>query len=47
MQLHFNNPELQAKIEQWVVDTGGPAEELVEDVLAGYFEHVSQVRENS
>ena len=35
MQVQFKNAELQAKIEQWVSDTGCPAEELVEDVMAG------------
>jgi len=34
MQVHFTNPDLQAKIEQWVSQTGRPAEELVEDAMA-------------
>jgi hypothetical protein len=45
MEVHFNNPELQAKVEQWVADTGRPAEELLEDAMAGYFEELAQVRE--
>ena len=44
MEVHFNNPELQAKVEQWVADTGRPAEELLEDAMAGYFEELAQVR---
>ncbi len=44
MQVQFNNPELQAKVEQWVSETGRPAEELVEDVMAGYFEELERVR---
>jgi hypothetical protein len=43
MQVHFNNPEIQAKVDQWVSDTGRPAEELLEDAMAGYFEELAQV----
>jgi len=43
MNVHFN-PELQAKIEQWSSETGRPAGELVENVMAGYFDAISQVR---
>jgi hypothetical protein len=42
--LHFNNPELQAKVDQWVNTTGRPAEELLEDAVAGYFDELAQVR---
>ena len=44
MQLQFTNPELEAKVEQWVSETGRPAEELVEDAMAGYFEELAEVR---
>ena len=45
MEVHLNNPDLQAKIDRWVAETGrGPAE-LVEDAIAAYFEELSQVRE--
>ena len=44
MTLHLNNPELQAKVDQWVNTTGRPAEELVEDAVAGYFDELAQVR---
>ncbi|MGA8027062.1 MAG: hypothetical protein WB992_07940 [Bryobacteraceae bacterium] len=45
MQVQFDNPELQAKVEQWVSETGRPAEELVEDAMAGYFDELERVRE--
>ena len=45
MQVQFNNPELLAKIEQWIAQTGRSADELVEDVMAGYFQELAQVRE--
>ena len=44
MTLHFNNPDLQAKVDQWVNTTGRPAEELVEDAIAGYFDELAHVR---
>ena len=44
MTLHLNNPELQAKVDQWVNDTGRPAEELVEDAIAGHLDELAQVR---
>jgi hypothetical protein len=44
MALHVNDPELQAKIDQWVIETGRPADELVEDAMAGYFEELTKVR---
>jgi hypothetical protein len=45
MEVHFTNRELQAKVEQWVQDTGRPAEELLEDAVAGYFNELGQVRD--
>ena len=45
MEVHFNNPELQAKVKQWMSETGRPAEELFEDAMAGYFEELSKVRQ--
>jgi len=42
--LHFKNPELQANVDQWADTTGRPAEELVEDAKAGYFDELAQVR---
>ena len=45
MQMHFTNPDIQAKLEQWASQTGRPVEELVEDVMAGYFDELAHVRE--
>jgi hypothetical protein len=44
MEVHLNNPGLQAKIDQWVAETGRVADELVEDAMAGYFDELAQVR---
>ncbi len=45
MQVEFTNPDIQAKLEQWATDTGRPAEELVEDVMASYFDELAQMRQ--
>jgi hypothetical protein len=45
MQMHLTNPDIQAKLEQWATDPGRPPEELVEDVMAGYFDELAQVRQ--
>jgi hypothetical protein len=44
MEVHFA-PELQAKIDQWVRETGLPVEELIEDAFAGYAPELAQTRE--
>lgn len=44
MHVHLDNPDLQAKIERWTSATGRPAEELVQDVMASYFEEVARVQ---
>lgn len=44
-QVEVTNPDIQAKLKQWVADTGRPAEELVEDAMAGYFNELAQVRQ--
>jgi hypothetical protein len=44
MELHFN-PDLQAKLDKLATETGRPTGELVEDVLAGYFNELAQTRE--
>jgi hypothetical protein len=44
MDVHLNNPDLQAKVNQWVTETGRSADELVEDAMAGYFDELAQVR---
>jgi len=45
MEVHLNNPDLQAKIDCWVTETGRGPDELVEDAMAGYFEELAQTRE--
>jgi hypothetical protein len=47
MEVHLNNPDLQAKIDQWVEETGRPADELVADAVAGYFGDLLKVRSES
>lgn len=45
MEVRLNNPDIQAKIDRWVAETGrGPAE-LIEDAVVGYFEELNQTRE--
>ncbi len=44
MEVHFA-PELQARIDQLVIETGRPVEELIEDALAGYVPELAQARE--
>jgi hypothetical protein len=43
MEVHFA-PELQSKIEQLVLETGWPAEKLVEDAMAGYVFELAEIR---
>jgi hypothetical protein len=45
MAVQFSNPELQAKVEECLSETGRPAEELMEDAMTGYFDELAQVRE--
>lgn len=44
MEVRFA-PELQAKIDQLVIETGQPVEKLIEDALAGYVPELAQTRE--
>jgi predicted DNA-binding protein len=44
MEVHFN-PDLQAKLDKLATETGRPTGELVEDVVAGYFDELAQTRE--
>jgi hypothetical protein len=44
MEVYFA-PELQAKIDQLVIETGCAPEKLIEDALAGYFADLAQTRE--
>ncbi len=45
MDVRVNNPEIQAKIDRWVTETGRGPDELIEDAVAGYFEELAQTRE--
>jgi len=44
MEVHFN-PDLQAKLDRLATETGRPTGELVEDVVAAYFDELAGVRE--
>ena len=45
MDVHLDNPDLQAKIDRWAAETGRGPDELVEDAMAGYFEELARTRE--
>jgi hypothetical protein len=45
MDVHLNNPDIQAKIDRWVAETGRGPDELIEDAIAGYLEELTQTRE--
>jgi hypothetical protein len=45
MDVHLNNPDIQAKIDRWVAETGRGPDELIEEAIAGYFEELAQARE--
>jgi hypothetical protein len=45
MDVHLNNPDIQAKIDRWVAETGRGPDELIEEAVAGYFEELAQARE--
>jgi hypothetical protein len=45
MDVHLKNPEIQAKIDRWVAETGRGPDELLEDAMAGDFEELAQTRE--
>jgi hypothetical protein len=44
MEVHFP-PDLQAKIDQLVLETGRAPDKLLEDALAGYVAELVQTRE--
>lgn len=44
MEVHFA-PELQAKIDQLVIDSGCPVEALIEDAMEAYIADLAQARE--
>jgi predicted transcriptional regulator len=44
MEVHFT-PDLQAKIDQLVIETGRAPDKLLEDAMAGYVAELVQTRE--
>jgi hypothetical protein len=44
LEVHFA-PDLQAKIDQLVIETGRPPGKLLEDAMAGYVAELAQTRE--
>ena len=44
MEVHFA-PELQAKIDQLVMETGRAPDQLLEDAMAGYVAELVETRE--
>jgi hypothetical protein len=44
MEVHFN-PDLQAKLDKLATETGRPTGELVENVVAGYFDELAETRD--
>jgi predicted transcriptional regulator len=44
MEVHFK-PEVQAKLDQMVRESGRPSDELVEDAVIGYFDELAYARE--
>ncbi len=44
MELHLSNPELVAKVDRWVIETGRSADELIEDAMVSYLGELTQVR---
>ena len=43
MEVHLS-PEIQAKLDRLASDTGRSAEELIEDMMAGYFTELEELR---
>jgi predicted DNA-binding protein len=44
MEVHFK-PETESRLKELASKSGRPADELVEDALAGYLEEAARVRE--
>jgi len=44
MEVQFT-PDVQAKLDKLAIDTGRAPGEVVEDVIAGYFDELAQTRE--
>jgi predicted DNA-binding protein len=44
MDVHFR-PETESRLQELADKTGRPADELVEDAMAGYLQELGEVRE--
>ena len=44
MEVHFT-PDLQARIDQLVIETGYAPDKLLEDAMAGYFDELARTRQ--
>jgi predicted DNA-binding protein len=44
MEVHLT-PEVEARLNQLVIETGRGKDELVQDAMAGYFDELVQTRE--
>lgn len=45
MVVELKNAELRAKAEEWMAKTGRPFEELVEELMDGYFKEQAEAGE--
>jgi predicted DNA-binding protein len=43
MEVHFS-PDVQAKLDRLAMDTGRPANELLQDAFVGYFDELAELR---
>jgi len=44
MEVHFS-PDVQAKLDRLAMDTGRPADELLQDAFVGYFDEMAGLRQ--
>jgi predicted transcriptional regulator len=44
MEVQFT-PDVQAKLDRLAMDSGRPANELLQDAFAGYFDEVAELRQ--
>jgi len=44
MEVHFT-PDVQAKLDRLAMDTGRPADELLQDAFVGYFDEMAELRQ--
>jgi len=44
MEVHFP-PDVQAKLDRLAIDTGRPADELLQDAFVGYFDELTGTRQ--